>query len=60
MFQYFLFGLIGIRAFGGLLYVGNPQLTGSAYEAAEYFPNNFNDFASTMVVLFDLMVINNW
>ncbi len=60
MCQYYIFGLIAIRAFGGTLYVGNPILAGTAYDGAMYYPNNFNDFASTVVVLFDLMVINNW
>jgi two pore calcium channel protein len=60
VFQYYVFGLIGIRLFGGLLNTEHPMLHGTAYEAASYFPNNFNDFGSTCVTLFDLMVINNW
>lgn len=60
VFQYYIFGLIGIRVFGGLLNTENPALHGTAFEAASYFPNNFNDFGSTCVTLFDLMVINNW
>ncbi len=60
VFQYFFFGLIAVRLFGGLIYVGAPELKGSAFEAGFYFPNSFNDFGSTCVVLFDLMVVNNW
>jgi two pore calcium channel protein 2 len=25
-----------------------------------YYPNNFNDFAASLVVLWDVMVVNNW
>lgn len=31
-----------------------------SYQQLGYWPNNFNDFASTIVVLWDLMVVNNW
>jgi len=60
VFQYYFFGLIGIRLFGGLLNTQNPILQTTTYAAVHYYPNNFNDFGSACVVLFDLMVINNW
>lgn len=31
-----------------------------SYQQLRYWPNNFNDFASSCVVLWDLMVVNNW
>ena len=31
-----------------------------SYQQLRYWPNNFNDFASTIVVLWHLMVVNNW
>ena len=31
-----------------------------SYQQLGYWPNNFNDFASTIVVLWNLMVVNNW
>ena len=31
-----------------------------SYQQLGYWPNNFNDFASTIVVLWDLMGVNNW
>jgi len=58
--QFYFFGLLGVKMYGGLLYIDNPALVGSTYEAVGYFPNNFNDFGSAVVVLFDLMVVNNW
>ncbi|XP_028396943.1 two pore calcium channel protein 2-like [Dendronephthya gigantea] len=30
------------------------------YEELEYWANNFNDFAASLVVLWDAMVVNNW
>ena len=35
------------------------RLCGS-YQQLGYWANNFDDFASTVVVLWDLMVVNNW
>ena len=35
-------------------------VTCGSYQQLGYWPNNFNDFASTIVVLWDLMVVNNW
>eukprot|EP00501_MAST-03F_sp_TOSAG23-6_P000298 GSMAST32.ASY1.ANO1.305.1 assembled CDS len=29
-------------------------------EPDAYYPNNFNDFASGLVTLFELLVVNNW
>ena len=28
--------------------------------ADKYYPNNFNDFLSGIVTLFELMIVNNW
>ncbi|XP_039262935.2 two pore channel protein 2-like [Styela clava] len=30
------------------------------FEQLQYWANNFNDFASSLVVLWDVMVVNNW
>nr|CAB3267179.1 two pore calcium channel protein 2-like [Phallusia mammillata] len=30
------------------------------YEQLQYWANNFNDFAASLVVLWDVMVVNNW
>lgn len=50
----------GLRLFGGKLYVGNPQLQGLHYGKKAHYANNFNDFASAMVALFELLVVNQW
>ena len=56
---YMLFIFIGAIAYGGLITrqsttAANPNL--SAY----YWLLNFNDFCSGLVVLFHIMVVNNW
>eukprot|EP01012_Entosiphon_sulcatum_P001211 TRINITY_DN10224_c0_g1_i1.p1 TRINITY_DN10224_c0_g1~~TRINITY_DN10224_c0_g1_i1.p1 ORF type:complete len:774 (-),score=109.12 TRINITY_DN10224_c0_g1_i1:87-2408(-) len=51
---------IGMLAFGGKIRTDNPALDGSAFAQGGYWPNNFNDFGSSLVVLFDLLVVNNW
>uniref|UniRef100_A0A8C1TAU6 Two pore segment channel 2 n=1 Tax=Cyprinus carpio TaxID=7962 RepID=A0A8C1TAU6_CYPCA len=30
------------------------------FEQLEYWPNNFDDFASSLVLLYNIMVVNNW
>ena len=36
------------------------KLMNVSFGAADYFPNNFNDLGSGMVVCFELLVVNNW
>ncbi|GAB1607575.1 two pore calcium channel protein 2-like [Argonauta hians] len=31
-----------------------------SYQQLEYWANNFDDFASSLIVLWDIMVVNNW
>jgi two pore calcium channel protein len=57
---FYIFDTIGVQVFGGLIYKGNPALTGSGFASADYWPFNFNDFNSGMVTMFLLMVVNNW
>uniref|UniRef100_A0A7S1AKL4 Ion transport domain-containing protein n=1 Tax=Noctiluca scintillans TaxID=2966 RepID=A0A7S1AKL4_NOCSC len=53
------FALVGMHAFGGLLYATNPVLTDSDYLAAGYDVLNFNDFIGSLGTLFS-MVINEY
>ena len=50
--------------FGGVIYKGNPALSGSPYDEAQgaysYLPMNFNDIPSGLITLFALVVVNNW
>ncbi len=60
---YYLFALLGMELFHG---VDGPSAGGinlevcGSYDNLEYYANNFNDFASSLVVLWDGMVVNNW
>ena len=53
---FFMYGFVGVQLFGGLLYVGNPALTGSFYATSEYYFLNYNDFASSQIALFQVFV----
>ncbi|XP_064464034.1 uncharacterized protein LOC135375234 isoform X1 [Ornithodoros turicata] len=68
---YYVYAVIGMELFrqkvtfyGGfnetVPYCGNPKLKYSAFYAAGYCKNNFNNIFSSFVVLFELMVVNQW
>ncbi|KAL2089257.1 hypothetical protein ACEWY4_016156 [Coilia grayii] len=38
----------------------NLSMECGTYEQLEYWPNNFDDFASSLVLLYNIMVVNNW
>ncbi|KAG0562969.1 hypothetical protein KC19_9G186300 [Ceratodon purpureus] len=55
-----LFCSLGVHLFGGLVYAGNPILEGTTMFENDYLLQNFNDFQSGMVTLFDLLIMGNW
>ncbi|XP_045406591.1 two pore calcium channel protein 1-like [Lemur catta] len=70
---YYAFAIVGMEVFHGkvqffdpnfttpdALVCGNPALKGSAFSRARYCKNNFNDLASSFVVLMELTVVNQW
>ncbi|KAM5253138.1 two pore channel protein 2-like isoform 5-T5 [Hipposideros larvatus] len=70
---YYVFAIIGMEAFHGkvrffdlnftapdALVCGNPALKDSAFARDRYCRNNFNDLASSLVVLMELTVVNQW
>ena len=70
---YYVYAIIGTEIFNGLIkyygydetdplemYCGNPLLQGSEFYTKRYCSNNFNNILSSMVVLFELMVVNQW
>jgi len=64
-FVFYYFSVFGMLLFGGLITrdPANPislLLVGSDFEQNLYWANNFNDMMSGMVVMFELLVINNW
>jgi len=50
------FALVGMHAFGGLLYPANPVLADSDYLAAGYDVLNFNDFTGSLGTLFSMVI----
>jgi len=57
---YYIFSLIGVQMFGGKVYAENPKIYNDSSLSPSYVFNNFNDFASGLMTLFELMVVNNW
>nr|XP_045003659.1 two pore calcium channel protein 1-like isoform X2 [Jaculus jaculus] len=70
---YYAFAVIGMEMFHSkvhffdpnfttpdALVCGNPALKGSAFARDRYCKNNFNDLASSFIVLTELTVVNQW
>ncbi|NXE05052.1 TPC1 protein, partial [Lophotis ruficrista] len=70
---YCVFAIIGMELFHGKIQFfpansnaphapecGNPALKDSLFARAKYCKNNFNNFASSFVVLMELTVVNQW
>lgn len=41
-------------------YCGNPRLNNTAFAQLNYCKNNFNDVASSFILLVELTVVNQW
>ncbi|KAH3852239.1 two pore calcium channel protein 1-like isoform X1 [Dreissena polymorpha] len=70
---YYMFAIVGMEIFHGLvqfygynesdpsqMFCGNPKLNGTAFYYNHYCNNNFNDILHSIVVLFELTVVNQW
>ncbi|XP_061083949.1 two pore channel protein 2-like [Conger conger] len=66
---YYVFAVLGIWLFQGAITVPSTMRNSSgsnftagcgSYEQLGYWPNNFDDFASSLVLLYNIMVVNNW
>ena len=58
---YYEFAIIGMTLFHGVnLNDTEAAIICGSYENLEYHPYNFEDFGSTLVLLWNLMVGNNW
>lgn len=56
---YFVYALIGQLWFGGKITTTSAQVNDPSIPTL-YYLMNFNDFASSVITLFCLMVVNNW
>jgi two pore calcium channel protein 1 len=59
MIIYFVFALIGMALFGGVIRK-NLEIFSDNTNNGAYYMDNFNDMLSSFVTLFTLMVVNNW
>lgn len=67
---YYLFALLGMELFEDVDGFTNKPVSSTnntswadvcgTYDNLSYFANNFHDFASSLVTLWDIMVVNNW
>ncbi|XP_023225433.1 two pore calcium channel protein 1-like isoform X2 [Centruroides sculpturatus] len=71
--MFYTFAIIGMEVFQNKItyhgynetdpsemFCGNPKLNGSAFYNSRYCSNNFNNIFNAMVILFELMVVNQW
>ena len=61
---YYLFALLGMELFLNTerSFRADSEMAHKCgtFENLDYFANNFHDFASSLVTLWDIMVVNNW
>ncbi|KAK7912858.1 hypothetical protein WMY93_013069 [Mugilogobius chulae] len=73
---YYMFAVFGIWLFEGAIkppptpgglsnstmenVTSNYSMVCGTYEQLEYWPNNFDDFAAAIILLYDVMIVNNW
>ena len=58
---YYLFALLGMELFANMEVVNEEaQQECGTYDNLNYYANNFHDFGSSLVVLWDIMIVNNW
>ncbi|XP_038048853.1 two pore calcium channel protein 2-like [Patiria miniata] len=63
---YYVFAVLGMELFRGTIRIESTNSVNrtkaecGSYSQLEYWANNFDDFAAALVVLFDVMVVNNW
>jgi ABC-type multidrug transport system fused ATPase/permease subunit len=57
---YYVFALVGMFMFGGLIRKNSEAIINDPNIPNTYHLDNFNDLISSFVTLFTLMVVNNW
>ncbi|XP_034064300.1 two pore calcium channel protein 2 [Gymnodraco acuticeps] len=75
MVVFYVFAVIGIWLFEGAIKpppsmsglsnssmenISNFSMECGTYEQLGYWPNNFDDFGASIVLLYDVMIVNNW
>ncbi|KAL8606785.1 hypothetical protein ACOMHN_049614 [Nucella lapillus] len=62
---YYVFAILGMELFQDVIKFhnitdSNQTFECGSYQQLQYWSNNFDDFASSLMVLWDVMVVNNW
>uniref|UniRef100_A0A3P8N776 Two pore channel protein 2 n=1 Tax=Astatotilapia calliptera TaxID=8154 RepID=A0A3P8N776_ASTCA len=57
---YYVFAVFGIWLFEGAIKPPDSSVACGTYEQLEYWPNNFDDFGAAIILLYDVMIVNNW
>ena len=59
---YYFFAILGMMTFESVTFLPTDIDTADCgtYQQAQYYANNFKDFYASLVVLYDIMVVNNW
>uniref|UniRef100_A0A671X6H9 Two pore channel protein 2 n=1 Tax=Sparus aurata TaxID=8175 RepID=A0A671X6H9_SPAAU len=67
---YYVYAVFGIWLFEGAIkpppeiryenITSNFSMECGTYEQLGYWPNNFDDFAAAIILLYDVMIVNNW
>jgi two pore calcium channel protein len=60
LITFYIFSIVGQVLFGGEIFHEKSELISDTGLPSHYIYNNFNDFPSGLVTLFELMVVNNW
>ena len=57
---YYFYALVGMQLYDGLLTPEDERLHHTMYGQLDYYCNNFDNLSNALIVLFELMVVNNW
>ncbi|CAF1420605.1 unnamed protein product [Rotaria sordida] len=61
---FYIYAVLGMWLFHGVIKVPTESdivnATCGSYQQSNYWANNFDDFFSTVVILYDVMLVNNW
>ena len=57
---YYEFAVLGMTIFRNINFDDDAVTRCGSYENLYYYPYNFEDFSSSMVTLWNLMIVNNW
>ena len=60
VFTFYMYSTIGQYIYGGMIFKEQHDIIEDTTVPNVYVYNNFNDFASGLVTLFELMIVNNW